>query len=225
MQHVVLTCEHGGYELPDAYSDVFKNQDEVLRSHRGWDPGALEMASYVADHLNLTLHYSTTTRLLIELNRSIDHPQLFSTFTSQLTNPEKGKLIQAYYLPYRKKVEDEIARAIDPVMHISFHSFVPVLNECVRELEIGLLFDPARPRERMGCEKLREFLTQELPNYRIVFNEPYQGIDDGFTTYLRTKFPDEHYAGIEIEINQALVDKHAWESLKEKLAASLATIL
>ena len=38
-----LSCEHGGNHIPTAYQPLFKGAEEVLASHRGWDPGALEL--------------------------------------------------------------------------------------------------------------------------------------------------------------------------------------
>ena len=40
---VVLSCEHGGNIVPDEFSELFRNASDVLESHRGLDPGALEL--------------------------------------------------------------------------------------------------------------------------------------------------------------------------------------
>jgi hypothetical protein len=55
----------------------------------------------------------------------------------------------------------------------------------------------------------------------IEFNKPYLGIDDGLTTYLRTVYPDSHYAGIEIEINQKFVDTPELILIGDYLSAGL----
>ncbi len=53
-------------------------------------------------------------------------------------------------------------------------------------------------------------------------NYPYRGNADGFTTYLRKKYPGSKYIGIEIEINQKQVN-HAdhWKSLREHIINSV----
>jgi hypothetical protein len=59
-----------------------------------------------------------------------------------------------------------------------------------------------------------------LPGFQIRFNDPYKGTDDGFTTWLRKKYNDSEYIGIEIEVNQkfatnlALVDEALFKSIK-----------
>src|SRR6267142_572465 len=77
----VFTCEHGGNRIPAPYRRLFREQRALLDSHRGYDPGALVMAKALASAYRAPLVASTVSRLLIDLNRSIGHPQLFSTMT------------------------------------------------------------------------------------------------------------------------------------------------
>jgi predicted N-formylglutamate amidohydrolase len=90
-----------------------------------------------------------------------------------------------------------------------------------RKVGIGLLFDPDRSSEAALCENLLAQLQVRLPAMRIVFNEPYKGIDDGLTTYLRTVFPDDRYSGIEIEINQ----KHNGDRQRVAISGAMAGAL
>ncbi|MEY4930344.1 MAG: hypothetical protein RI909_1068, partial [Bacteroidota bacterium] len=143
-----------------------------------------------------------TTRLLIETNRSMDSTQLFSEFTDSLSASEKEKLVQEIYKPYRDAVQHEIEKSNNPVLHLSIHSFTPIWNGMERKTDIGILFDPSRNAESLWAEQLKKNLQDYLPTLQLHFNEPYQGTDDGFTTWLRERFADERYAGIEIEVNQ-----------------------
>ncbi|MEQ8424885.1 MAG: N-formylglutamate amidohydrolase, partial [Cyclobacteriaceae bacterium] len=111
-------------------------------------------------------------------------------------------LIQNPYLSYRQEVESKIEQLTKPVLHLSIHSFTPTFNEVERKVDIGLLFDPERQRELVFCNRLKESLSELLTGTTILFNEPYRGIDDGFTTHLRGKYDDSSYLGIEIEISQ-----------------------
>ncbi len=77
----LITCEHGGNRIPTAYRRLFRGQKALLGSHRGYDPGALVMAKALARALNAPLVSSAVSRLLVDLNRSIGHPQLFSAAT------------------------------------------------------------------------------------------------------------------------------------------------
>jgi predicted N-formylglutamate amidohydrolase len=207
---LVLTCEHAGNDVPDDFRHLFKNAEDILVSHRGWDPGALLVAERLANLLKIDLHSCDTTRLLIEPNRSLDSPQLFSEFTFNLSEQEKQGLIESYYLPYRQQIEQEITRLVDlgyQIIHLSIHSFTPIWKGVVREVEIGLLFDDDRQNELHFCQQMKDAL-EKFSEEIIRFNEPYLGKDDGFTTYLRNQFADESYLGIEIEINQKYGETH-----------------
>ena len=218
---IVISCEHAGRNIPREYNYLFEKDFDVVKSHRGWDPGAWELSWFLSQKLKVPAYGCFTTRLLIEVNRSFDHPQLFSEFSSGLNNEEKNKLTKDIYLQYRNIVEEEITHSTRPTLHLSMHSFTPALDNEVRELEIGLLFDPQRSGEKIFCEEFLKKLSDRLPGYRIKFNEPYQGTDDGFTTYLRTRFDNDSYRGIEMEINQKLVNVEQWTLLKESIASCL----
>ena len=199
---LIITCEHAGNHVPDEYKSLFENQEEVLQSHRGWDPGAWSLANFLSTQLKAPLFGCLTTRLLIEANRSLESPQLFSEFTSSLTEEAKQKLIHEIYKPYREQVQKAIDTMIKPVLHLSIHSFTPIWDNQERKVDIGILFDPSRDSEALFCNRLKENLQTNLPGYRICFNEPYKGTDDGIATWLRDKYKNDIYTGIEIEVNQ-----------------------
>ncbi len=77
----LVTCEHGGNRIPPIYRALFRGQQAVLETHRGYDPGALVMAQALARSLQAPLVSSTVSRLLVDINRSIGHPQYFSAAT------------------------------------------------------------------------------------------------------------------------------------------------
>lgn len=214
----IFTCEHGGYHVPAAYQQVFAGKEKILQSHRGYDAGALELARFFSKHLNAPLFYSQTTRLLIELNRSLHHRQLFSSYSRILLPEQKETLIKQAYFPYRAKVENAIDKAIKErgrVLHISFHSFTPKLAGEVRKGDIGLLYDPRRSREKAFCRKWKQAL-QKTSDFRVRCNYPYLGRSDGFVTYLRSLYGEREYLGIEIEVNQRfpLANVARWRRMK-----------
>lgn len=221
---LLITCEHAGNLVPDAYQPLFVEADAVLQSHRGWDPGAKDLALHLAEALKAPLRYCDTSRLLIEPNRSLGSPQLFSEFTRSLNSIEKEKLLNAFYFPYRRGVEEAIMAMEKPVFHFSIHTFTPVWNGVPRPVDIGLLFDPERNLETGLCSRLQSMLLQESGHYNVPFNEPYKGIDDGLTTYLRTKFRDVEYAGIEIEVNQKYAGNAQWRPIAEALVRAFRSL-
>ncbi len=199
---LLITCEHAGNNVPVPYTNLFAQKDDVLNSHRGWDPGAWPLAEALGEYFNVEVISFFNTRLLIEPNRSIEHPELFSEYTNLLSKDQKDLIVNEYYKPYRENVESIIRNMKKPVLHLSVHTFTPIFKGEVRDVDLGLLFDPKRNSETVFCEKWSEQLLKIFADWKTTFNEPYKGIDDGFTTYLRTQFSNDEYLGIELEWNQ-----------------------
>lgn len=222
---LVLSCEHGGNEVPTEYEIYFRNAGQALNSHRGYDIGALGVAMRVADQLAAPLFFSTTTRLLIDLNRSLDSATLFSEFVSGLNEDERGTVIDRFYKPYRQHVTSSIASAIQSghrVIHVGIHSFTDVLDGRERAFDLALLFDEARPDESSFCNRWQQAMVPKSDEFRHRFNEPYHGSDDGLTTALRHTFESEHYLGLEVEIRQGLLSStQAQHMMGDLLAAGL----
>ena len=223
---VLITCEHGGNKIPAQYWPLFSKMKAALRTHRGYDPGALALARDFAKAFDAELVYSTTSRLLVELNRSPGHPRLFSEATRGLTHDERERVMQRYYWPYRQWVEAQVAAAREQgenVVHVSSHSFTPVLDGEVRRADIGLLYDPRRAAERDFCLAWQRALREADRALVVRRNYPYRGSDDGLTTHLRRLHPDAHYAGIEIEVNQKHTqgDERHWRGLRKLLVETL----
>jgi predicted N-formylglutamate amidohydrolase len=222
----LITCEHGGNRIPARYRRFFHGHEDLLRTHRGRDFGALKMARELACALSAPLLFSTTSRLLIDLNRSPGHPRLHSEALRNAPIEIRREIFRHYYLPYRTEAEDRIAHAISGgsrVMHISSHSFTPELDGKVRNADVGLLYDPARPAEAELCRRWQSALKTLAPGLKTRMNYPYAGTADGFTVHLRRRFPAESYAGIELEINQkhVLEGGRHWQKVRAALIEAL----
>jgi predicted N-formylglutamate amidohydrolase len=223
---ILITCEHGGNHVPRHFAPFFCNQDDLLESHRGYDAGALELARKLAEGLKAPLFFSRVTRLLIDLNRSPHSLGRFSEFTRKLRAVEKAAIENLYYAPYRDEVQSALLRAIEKkgtVIHISVHTFVPVMAGKMRAADIGFLYDPSRKHEVAFCKSWQKTLEQLQPDLKIRRNYPYRGTSDGFTSHLRNLFPENSYLGIELEVNQKFPqgDRAPWLKLKQALLNSL----
>jgi predicted N-formylglutamate amidohydrolase len=204
---VLLSCEHGGNQVPPEHRKLFASHRELLQTHRGWDPGTKQLAERWQKQLACELHVATVTRLLVDLNRSPNHRSVFSEITRDLPAAEKQELLRVYHAPHRQRILDTIAQAVKAgqrVLHIGVHSFTPELHGEVRNADIGLLYDPTRTWEAEICRSWRTSLRSLAVQPRVRLNYPYRGNTDGLTTTLRQCFPEESYAGIEIEVNQAI---------------------
>jgi predicted N-formylglutamate amidohydrolase len=222
----VVTCEHGGNRIPQKYRVFFRGRRRLLESHRGYDPGALAMARSLSRSLDASLVTATVSRLLVELNRSPRHPAVFSKVMRVAPAAVRHEVHERYYVPYRKRVEDAVRSAVEAgnrVIHISSHSFTPRLNGVVRKADVGLLYDPRRRSERALCARWRAALHASAPRWRIRRNYPYRGASDGLTQYLRGRFPDDMYSGIELEINHKHVfaGDGAWDVVRSDVIKAL----
>jgi predicted N-formylglutamate amidohydrolase len=198
----------------------------LLDSHRGYDPGALVMARALARAFRAPLVSSTISRLLIDLNRSIGHAQLFSPATRGAPAKVRAKLVEQHYRPYREQVERLVRQAVTRgrrVIHVSSHSFTPQLDGKRRCADVGLLYHPGRPGEAELCARWKASLAVCAPQLRVRRNYPYAGKGDGLTSHLRRIFPSGKYVGIELEVNQAIVLAAArrWAALRAVLIDSL----
>jgi predicted N-formylglutamate amidohydrolase len=227
---VILTCEHGGYEIPDDLKSLFEGCDERLKSHRGWDPGALELTLSLSEKLGYPVFYSGISRLVVELNRSEHNRALFSDITRALPKAKREHILDEYYYPFRKKVFSHISRKIQQggfVIHFSVHTFSPEVDGKIRNADTGLLYDPARKSERDVAVRIAEALKQQSPHIRIRMNYPYAGKADGHATALRKSFGPGEYAGLELEINQQLLSESndGSSAIYESLAYAIKTAL
>ncbi len=204
---ILFTCEHGGNRIPRKFAARFADYQDLLQTHRGWDPGTLQTAQYFHQQFPSQLFASETSRLLVDLNRSESNPAAFSSLVPPPSQSERQEVLETYYRPWRQEVLDWIGgqvRGRKFVWHLSLHSFTPVLNDQERQAEIGLLYDPQRFPERVFCRLWQKTLRVAFPQFRIRLNYPYRGVTDGHTTTLRKKFSVDQYAGVEIEVNQRL---------------------
>jgi predicted N-formylglutamate amidohydrolase len=222
----LITCEHGGNRIPAPYRRLFSGQGALLATHRGYDPGALVMARALARAFAAPLVSSTVSRLLIDLNRSIGHPRLFSAATRAAPAQARAAIVEQYYRPYRGEVERRVRQAVSRgrrVVHISSHSFTPELDGKVRNADVGLLYHPGRAGEAELCARWKASLASSAPPLRVRRNYPYAGKGDGLTSTLRLCFPPGAYVGIELEVNQAVVFAAgpSWSRLRAALVESL----
>ncbi len=211
--------------MPARYRSLLARAARALASHRGYDRGALALARALARQLRAPLYAATTTRLLVDHNRSATHAACFSRYTRDLPRDAKTRMLGELYWPHRREIERAVQREVGAgrrVLHVAVHSFTPVLRGERRSADLGLLYDPARAAERALCARWRGELRELDPGLRVRLNYPYRGTSDGLTTALRRALPDPLYAGIEIELNQRLL---ASTSGRRRAATALCAVL
>ncbi len=185
------------------------------------------MARALATAFRAPLVISTISRLLIDLNRSIGHPRLYSAATRGAPSAKlRANIVEQHYRPYRVQVERLVRQSVSRgrrVVHISSHSFTPELDGKVRRADVGLLYHPGRRGEAELCARWKAALAAFAPELRVRRNYPYAGKGDGLTSHLRVRFPPSAYVGIELEVNQRIVFAagRRWTALRRVLIDSL----
>ena len=203
----MLTCEHASYRLPAAFKKAVPA--EVLKTHRAYDIGALavfrKLVKFAKPEFSCEGKFS---RLFVDLNRTITNKSAFSEYYESLeasdkTAAEKAKAqATTYWNEYRAAIEKFVkTNAKKEIIHLGIHSFTPELNGKVRNTDIGILYDPSRPKECELAQVIKAEIKRLHPEMKVRFNYPYKGTSDGLTTTLRKKI-GPRYAGLEIEINQ-----------------------
>jgi len=188
------------------------------------------MAGSAAIKLAAPLVKSTTSRLLVDLNRSLHHPRIFAPAVRAAPAAVRRGIVENYYVPFRNEAESLIRETIAGgrrAVHLSCHSFTPILDGIERNADIGLLYHPAHHQEADFCKRWQYSIKTLAPTLKVRRNYPYAGKNDGFTRYLRLCFAPCHYLGVELEINQRLVreEDEDWTDLRNILIESLRITL
>ena len=120
--HVLITCEHGGNEVPRRYASLFRGHERRLETHQGYDPGALATGRLFARRLDAPFFYATTTRLLVDLNRTAGAKTRFSNITRSLPESERAEILRRHYHPHWDRIWAEVERGAKNgrlVLHIA----------------------------------------------------------------------------------------------------------
>ena len=219
---LLLTSEHAGNRIPREYAALFAGAEDVLASHRGWDPGTLELTRWLSRSFEVPFHHVLWSRLLVESNRAPTNRRIWSRYTADLPPQEKRLILDRYWWPHRREVEAAVKTGIErakTVFHVAVHSFTNYLDG-ERNADIGLLYDPRRAEKGL-CERWETILNELDPALRVRRNYPYRGVADGLPTWLRRKFPDRAYLGVELEFNQAMIGTPLWAKTKHTVADSI----
>lgn len=215
MIRLVVSCEHASYDVPPAFQNLGL-EEYALRSHNSYDEGAAPVAKEVAAALGVYPHLGAWSRLLADCNRSPENPDavpevsfgLYVPGNARLSSADRAERLRRYHRPYRDAVRRAVRDVIDRgdvCLHLAVHSFTAEYEGERRDGEAGVLYDLDHELESRLSERMLEVMRPKLdvrPNY------PYSGIADALCTSLRAEMPPDHYAGIEIELNQAFLSTH-----------------
>lgn len=184
--HLLLVCDHASNKVPSFLQELGLSEAQ-LNDHIAWDPGAADVARFLAQDLDATLVLSGFSRLVIDCNRSLISPLLIAPVSDgvvvpanqNLTEAQRSHRIESYFLPYHQAIQQLLDDRLDVITTVlSIHSFSPALaeadEESCRPWHVGVSF-----KEFSGlADKLYAALKRD-EQLRVGYHEPY-AVDDEF---------------------------------------------
>lgn len=174
---VIVIADHASNRVPEKLNKLGLTDDELGR-HWAIDIGSLDVAKAIAARLDAPLLYCNYSRVVIEVNRRLDHPTAIPKAgegkeipgNQLIDTQERERRANAIYYPYHRKLEQMILgyleQGIVPVI-LSIHSFTPVFFNQRRPWEVAVLWtqDPRLPVPVMEFFRGKGFTVGD--------NEPY----------------------------------------------------
>lgn len=183
----LLVCDHASNFTPAEFG-TFGLPASDLDRHIAWDPGALGVATGMADALDATLIHSGISRLVIDCNRPLDAANLFWTVSEgtvipgnqNLTEAQRQHRIDLAYKPFHAAIDSTVRARLaagQETWIVSIHSFTPVYNGFVRPWQVGIIHDED---ERIADPLIAALMREEGLNVGV--NEPYSPADKVYFT-------------------------------------------
>ena len=208
---LLLVCDHASNRIPAALDNLGLGSD-ALGKHIAYDIGARKLTCHLSEHLDAPAVLAGYSRLVVDLNRSLEDPSVMPEVSDEIPIPGNQNLSRAaraarvreLYTPYRKAIDGMLhefrERGVAPAF-VAIHSFTPEMTGFSRPWHVGILWDKD-PRIPVP---LMEHLRARPEDFHIGDNEPYSGKHPADYTI-------DHHAEasgiphVSIEIRQDLVD-------------------
>jgi len=208
-QNTLVLCEHASAAFPPRFGTLGLSL-EAQRSHAAWDPGALDLARGLAQHLDAPLVAAKVSRLLYDCNRPPEAPgamaeqsEVFSVPGNRNLDPRaKAARVSQIYRPFLA----EVGRVLDASQAralVTMHTFTPVYNGESRAVEIGGLHDS----DSRLADAILSRAGPDAP-FDMRRNAPY-GPADGVTHSLRIHGVERGIFNVMIEVRNDLVATEA----------------
>ncbi len=206
MPTLVLSCEHATCSVPEWHRERFKGSEEVLTSHLGWDPGALNLGQAFAMKFHTPLTHGEVTRLLIDLDLAPDNPQRFSKFVGDLSEDQLTRMHDRHHGSYLDALRQRIDSGIEvspPVVHLSVHTFSPESELSPPNTDIGVLCDSGRAQEMVLSNAWVVDMRTGAPDLAITENPPLRGGAAELLHLLRHEYDPDSYLALRLEVSQS----------------------
>ncbi len=179
---ILLLCEHAENKVPEEFGDLGLAAPSILNGHWAYDPPMKKVTMLLAEKIGATTVLGNYSRLVIDLNRQENDPDLMTPHyfghdipaNMNLSEEARAQRIGTYYNPYHDQVSFQIER-LRKNGHLPFilslHSFTesPGIGLPDRPWDVGLLYN----KYDQAARHFDDYLTRHHPELKIGHNEPY----------------------------------------------------
>ncbi|MEO1488077.1 MAG: N-formylglutamate amidohydrolase [Pseudomonadota bacterium] len=224
-QRIVCVADHASNTVPAGIS--LGIAADLLNEHIAIDIGVSGIARRLADSHGIPGHLATISRLVIDLHREEEHPDLVPTTSDGHLIPGnigadvEGR-IERFYRPYHTALEQWLDDQ-SPDLILSIHSFTPQLKtrDLERPWQVALLYNQD---DRAARHAIRFFSELGL---NVGDNEPYSGRELNATMNRHAEAFGRAYCAIEIrqDLIATRADQSRWAGMIADVAGRVALAL
>jgi len=227
---MLLVCDHASRRVPRRLGALGLPEAELCR-HIAWDIGAEPVARLLSARFDAPLLMTGYSRLVIDINRSLDDPTSIPVISDGAIVPgnrglgaaDKAARAAALFHPYQRAVGNAVdamlARGVRPAI-VSMHSFTPVYKHQARPWHVGILWNDD---DRMARPLIAALSA--MGDILVGDNEPYSGRDGvGYTVGVHGGARGLPH--VTFEVRQDLIESEAGQrDWAERLGAALAPLM
>lgn len=199
-ERLLLIADHASNRLPPGMDLGIPS--ELLDDHIAVDIGAGPLTRALALRLGCPAILGAWSRLVVDLNREADEPNVIPASSDGRTIPgnellapeDRAERIERFWMPYHAFIERQMD-AVPPAMLVGIHSFTPQLASRPderRPWQVGILYNRDDRAAAAAIELLRHagVVTGD--------NQPYSGQELNATMNRHAEARGIPYLGIEV---------------------------
>lgn len=222
---ILCVADHASNFVPD---DIELGiPASLLEQHVAYDIGVAGVAGRMARRHGIAAHLATVSRLVCDLHREEDHPDVVPTTSDGHLIPgnigaDVEARLERFHRPYHAALAQWLG-ASEPELIVSLHSFTPQLASSgePRPWEVGVLYNTD---DRAARHAIRLFGEQGLT---VGDNEPYSGCELNATMNRHAEAHGRPYLFVEIrqDLVRTRADQSRWAALVTDVANRVALAL
>jgi len=222
---ILCVADHASNRVPQDIALGIAS--EWLSDHIALDIGVEKIARLLAQNEGIPAHLARVSRLVCDLHREEDHPEVVPTQSDGVDIPgnrdaDVEARLARFHRPYHEALGAWLD-AIQPELILSLHSFTPRLRSAPgkRPWQIALLYNEDARAARIAIELLRD------QGFCVGDNEPYSGRILNATMNRHAEAHGRPY--LAIELRQDLIahpqGQDEWAQIIATLARGVAKAL